>query len=66
MNKLESSPSDELVILVKGRNIESWKLADIKRDDYAPSSGGQKQWEVERKQWLAERLKKVVVEAGED
>jgi hypothetical protein len=38
------------------RSIQSWKLADIKRDDYAPNTPGQRQWEMDRKKWLAQRL----------
>eukprot|EP00879_Flechtneria_rotunda_P004926 GHRR01005200.1.p1 GENE.GHRR01005200.1~~GHRR01005200.1.p1 ORF type:complete len:343 (+),score=79.96 GHRR01005200.1:167-1195(+) len=64
--KLDSKASDELLILARGRNIESWKLADIKRDDYAPNTPGQRQWEMDRKRWLAQRLLEVVKEAGYD
>jgi hypothetical protein len=42
------------------RSIQSWKLADIKRDDYAPNTPGQRQWEMDRKKWLAQRLVDVV------
>ena len=42
------------------RNIQSWKLSDIKRDDYAPNTPGQRQWEMDRKKWLAARLLDVV------
>lgn len=48
-----------------GKSIESWRLSEIKRDDYAPNSGGQRQWEVDRKKWLATRLKGVMAECGE-
>lgn len=46
--------------LVLRRSIQSWKLADIKRDDYAPNTPGQRQWEMDRKKWLATRLVDVV------
>lgn len=42
------------------RSIQSWKLADLKRDDYAPNTPGQRQWEMDRKKWLAQRLVDVV------
>jgi hypothetical protein len=42
------------------RSIQSWKLSDIKRDDYAPNTPGQRQWEMDRKKWLANRLVQVV------
>lgn len=42
------------------RSIQSWKLAEIKRDDYAPNTPGQRQWEMDRKKWLANRLVEVV------
>lgn len=45
-------------------SIESWKLAEIRRDDYAPNGGGQKAWEFDRKRWLAGRLGDVMKEAG--
>jgi hypothetical protein len=42
------------------RSIQSWKLSDIKRDDYAPNTPGHRQWEMDRKKWLAQRLLDVV------
>ncbi|KAF8072415.1 hypothetical protein HT031_000074 [Scenedesmus sp. PABB004] len=62
--RLDPKASDELLILARGRSIQSWKLADIKRDDYAPNTPGQRQWEVDRKKWLANRLLEAVKEAG--
>lgn len=47
-------------VACKHRSIQSWKLADIKRDDYAPNTPGQRQWEMDRKKWLAQRLVDVV------
>ena len=37
VKKLDPKASDELLILAKGKSVESWKLADIKRDDYSPN-----------------------------
>ncbi|GBF98055.1 trithorax histone-lysine N-methyltransferase [Raphidocelis subcapitata] len=62
--KLDPQACDELLILARGKNIESWKLAEIKRDDYAPNTGGQKGWEFDRKRWLAGRLTDVMKDAG--
>jgi len=39
---------------------QSWKLSTSRRDDYAPNTGGMKQWEFDRKQWQADRLLEVV------
>ena len=50
------NPSDELLILARGKSVQSWRLAEIKRDDYAPNMPGTKQWEFDRKDWLAKRL----------
>jgi hypothetical protein len=46
------------------RSIQSWKLAEIKRDDYAPNTPGQRQWEMDRKKWLANRLVEAVKVGG--
>lgn len=64
VRRLDPKASDELLILAKGRNIESWKLAEIKRDAYPPNSVGVRMWEADRKKWLAERLEGVMKEAG--
>eukprot|EP00877_Chromochloris_zofingiensis_P011434 jgi/Chrzof1/6544/Cz19g00160.t1 len=64
VQQLEPKASDELLILARGKSIESWKLSDIKRDDYAPNTPGLRQWEVDRKKWLAQRLLSVMKEAG--
>lgn len=64
VKRIDPKASDELLILARGRSIQSWKLADIKRDDYAPNTPGQRQWEMDRKKWLAQRLVDVVKEAG--
>lgn len=60
VQQLEPKASDELLILARGKSIESWKLSDIKRDDYAPNTPGLRQWEVDRKKWLAQRLLSVM------
>jgi len=41
-------------------SVESWKLSAIKRDDYAPNTGGQKLWDADRKRWLAGRLTEIM------
>ncbi|KAG2424463.1 hypothetical protein HXX76_014515 [Chlamydomonas incerta] len=64
VQKLDPGAPDELFILARGKNIESWRLVEIKRDDYSPNSIGQKQWEQDRKAWLANRLKGVMKTAG--
>lgn len=61
---LTAKPADELVVLARGKSIESWKLSSIRRDDYAPNSVGQKQWEYDRKKWVAKRLSKAAEDAG--
>lgn len=66
VKRLDPKASDELLILARGRNIQSWKLSDIKRDDYAPNTPGLRQWEVDRKKWLAGRLLEAVKAAGYD
>lgn len=35
-------------------------FAEIKRDDYSPNSGGQRQFEYDRKLWLANRLEGIM------
>ncbi|GIM14470.1 hypothetical protein Vretimale_17421, partial [Volvox reticuliferus] len=64
VEKLDPGAPDELYILARGKNLESWRLVEIKRDDYSPNTAGQKQWEADRKAWLANRLKAVMKEAG--
>jgi len=64
VQRLDPKASDELLILAKGKNIEGWKLRDIKRDAYPPTSQGVKLWQADRKRWLAERLAGVMKEAG--
>eukprot|EP00798_Chlamydomonas_sp_ICE-L_P003763 gene3763-13824_t len=66
VRKIDPKASDEMLILAKGRNIESWRLSEIKRDDYAPTSFGQKQWQQDRTVWLTKRLADVMKEAGYD
>lgn len=66
VKECDPKASDELLILAKGRNIESWKLSEIRRDDYAPTGFGQRQWETDRKTWLMDRLGGVMKEAGYD
>ncbi|KAG2430982.1 hypothetical protein HYH02_013515 [Chlamydomonas schloesseri] len=64
VTQLDPGAPDELFILARGKNIESWRLSEIKRDDYSPNSIGQKQWEQDRKAWLARRLTDVMRSAG--
>lgn len=64
VRKLDPKASDELLILAKGRSVESWKLADIKRDGYSPNSQGMRQYEYDRKAWLADRLEGIMKDAG--
>ncbi|GLI71161.1 hypothetical protein VaNZ11_016227 [Volvox africanus] len=64
VEKLDPGAPDELFVLARGKNLESWRLVEIKRDDYSPNTAGQKQWEADRKTWLANRLKGVMKEAG--
>ena len=45
-------------------SVESWELAKIRRDDYAPNGGGQKMWEFDRKRWLADRLTGIMKVGG--
>lgn len=66
VKRLDPKASDELLILARGKSIESWQLSQIKRDDYAPNTPGMRQWEMDRKKWLANRLLAVVKEAGYD
>ena len=37
VQKLDPKAPDELLILAKGKSVESWRLAEIKRDDYSPN-----------------------------
>lgn len=64
VQKLDPGAPDELFILARGQNVEGWRLSEIKRDDYAPNSQGQKQCEADRKKWLADRLTGIMKEAG--
>ncbi|KAG2488078.1 hypothetical protein HYH03_013381 [Edaphochlamys debaryana] len=64
VEKLDPGAPDELFILARGKAVESWRLVEIKRDDYSPNTQGQRQWEVDRKQWQANRLKALMQEAG--
>jgi hypothetical protein len=66
VKKLDPDACDELLILARGKSIESWKLSAIRRDDFAPNAGGQKMWEFERKRWVADRLLSVMEGAGYD
>lgn len=52
--------STNFLFSISFRNIQSWKLSDIKRDDYAPNTPGLRQWEWDRKRWLANKLVEVV------
>ncbi|KAI8470342.1 MAG: hypothetical protein J3K34DRAFT_262116 [Monoraphidium minutum] len=64
VEKLDPEACDELLILARGKSVESWKLAEIRRDDYAPNGGGQKMWEFDRKRWVAARLTEIMKDAG--
>lgn len=64
--KLDPDASDELRILARGKTVEGWELAKIRRDDYAPNTAGQRMWESDRKRWLAGRLTGVMKDAGYD
>ena len=65
VRRLDPTPADELALLAKGRSLESWKLNTLfKRDDYSPNVSGQRQWDVERKTWVADRLGGVAKSAG--
>lgn len=64
VKQVDPKASDELLIYTHGKSLESWKLSEIRRDDYAPNAPGQKQWEQDRKQWQAARLTAVMKEAG--
>ncbi|MEW5317614.1 MAG: hypothetical protein WDW38_008898 [Sanguina aurantia] len=61
---LDPNGPDELFILARGKNVEGWKLSEIRRDDYAHNSGGNKQWKMDRKKWLANRCTGIMKEAG--
>jgi hypothetical protein len=58
--RLDPKASDELLLVTRGRNVEGWRLVEIKRDDYAPNSGGQRQWDMDRKKWQSDRLTNVM------
>lgn len=58
--RLDPKASDELLLVTRGRNVEGWRLVEIKRDDYAPNSGGQRQWEMDRKKWQSDRLTNIM------
>jgi hypothetical protein len=56
---------DALLILARGRQVESWLLPKLfKRDDYAPNTAGNKLLEADRKRWMARRLVRCMREAG--
>lgn len=62
---LEPRALDALLILARGRQVESWRLPQLfKRDDYAPNTPGTRQWEGDRRRWLARRLLRCMREAG--
>lgn len=61
---LEPQASDEMLILAKGRRIEEWELEKISRDAYAPNLPGMRQWEMDKKKWLADRLEGIMKENG--
>ena len=47
-----------------GRNIEGWRLRDIKRDEFPPNLGGTRMWQAERRKWQTGRLVACMQEAG--
>ncbi len=59
-----SSLATHNLTLCSGRNMESWRLSEIKRDDYSPNSAGARQWEVDRRKAQATRLTDVMRAAG--
>jgi hypothetical protein len=57
VKKLDPGASDELLLLARGKNIEGWKLSNIKRDDYAPNVGGEwVYWTAWEGGWLHGRI----------
>lgn len=64
VQRLDPGAPDELYILARGKSVESWRLSEIKRDDYSPNTAGQKQWEADRRAWMANRLKGIMQDAG--
>lgn len=64
VTKLDPSSPDGLLCWVRGSNIESWRLSEIRREDYAPNASGDRQWELDRKKWVANRLVSVMKDVG--
>jgi hypothetical protein len=63
--KLDPRAPDALLVLARGRQVESWRLPQLfKRDDYAPNTPGVRQYEGDRRRWLARRLLRCMREAG--
>jgi len=60
--RIDPNACDELLLIARGRNIEGWRLSEIRRDDYAPNTPGQRQWEMDRKMWQCNRLLQVLKE----
>ena len=58
--RIDPNACDELLLIARGRNIEGWRLSEIRRDDYAPNTPGQRQWEMDRKMWQCNRLLQVL------
>jgi hypothetical protein len=44
--------------------MESWRLKEIKRDDYSPNVAGQLQWEGDRRRAQAARVTDAMKRAG--
>jgi hypothetical protein len=62
---LDPRAPDALLILAKGRQVESWRIPKLfKRDDYAPNTPGTRQYEGDRRRWQARRLLRCAREAG--
>ena len=59
-NTMITQPTDTLYL----SSLQPCALSEIKRDDYSPNSGGQRQFEYDRKLWLADRLEGIMKEAG--
>ncbi|KAL6751171.1 hypothetical protein V8C86DRAFT_2784137 [Haematococcus lacustris] len=64
VTRLDPQAPDELIILARGCNVESWRLADIKRDNYPPNSQGVKMWESDKRKAQANMLLDLVKQAG--
>jgi len=64
VKKLDPKARDELLILARGRSVESWLLKNIDRNNFPPNLGGVRMWQAERRKWQANRLTSIMKEAG--